>query len=42
MMEQKIQVKAPSAKLTLEYASKLVYHWAKVDKDSIIDIAGLK
>lgn len=38
----KIQVKTPSAKLTLEYASKLAYHWAKIDKDSIINIVGLK
>lgn len=38
----KIQVKTPSAKLTLEYASKSAYHWAKIDKDIIIDIVGLK
>lgn len=37
-----IIAKTPSAKLTLEYASKLAYHWAKVNKGSIIDIVGLK
>lgn len=38
----KITVKAPSSKLTLEYASKLAYHWAKVNKDDIINIVGIK
>ena len=38
----KITVKSPSARLSLEYASKLSYHWAKVDKDSVINVVGLK
>lgn len=38
----KITAKAPASKLSLEYASKLAYHWAKVEKEDVINVIGLK
>lgn len=38
----KVIVKAPTSKLTLEYASKLAYHWARVPKDDVIKVIGLQ
>ena len=32
-----IDVTAPN-KVTLDYASKLAYHWAKVDKNDVINV----
>lgn len=32
-----IDVTAPN-KVTLEYASRLAYHWAKVDKNDVINV----
>ena len=31
------EVKAPNA-VTLEYANKIAYHWAKVDKNDVINV----
>ena len=33
----RIDVTAPN-KVTLEYARKLAYHWAKVDKNDVINV----
>ena len=33
----RINVTAPN-KVTLEYARKLAYHWAKVDKNDVINV----
>lgn len=38
----KVTTKAPQGKLTVEYASKLAYHWAKVDKESVVNVVGIK
>lgn len=38
----KVITKAPTAKLTVEYATKLAYHWVKVDKEDVISIVGIK
>ena len=33
----RIEVTAPN-KVTLEYANKIAYHWAKVDKNDVINV----
>lgn len=38
----KVTTKAPQRKLTVEYATKLAYHWAKVDREDVISIVGIK
>ena len=37
----KVTAKAP-AKVTLNYALNVAYHWAKVHKEDVISIKGIK
>lgn len=36
-----IPCKAPSSKLTEEYAKLLAYHWAKIDKSRVETVKGI-
>ena len=37
-----IEVNAPTSKVTEKYALSVAYHWAKVNKDMVISVVGIK
>ena len=39
---EKVEVNAPASKVTEEYALSVAYHWAKVNKDLVISVVGIK
>ena len=38
---EKVEVNAPTAKVTEKYASSVAYHWVKVGKDTVISVVGI-
>lgn len=39
---EKVEVNSPNAKFTEKYALSVAYHWAKVSKDVVINVVGIK
>lgn len=39
---EKVEINAPTSKVTEKYASSVAYHWANVSKDTVISVVGIK
>ena len=39
---EKVEVNAPTSKVTEKHALLVAYHWANVSKDMVISVVGIK